>query len=969
MYDNIINKNWAKFLTVFVAIALIAMSFSAVFLGTTTVKAEYDIPWEYKETQTEEEYQSHIDETKLDLEGTMSYSSWDHTRNFYIVFTYEDEVDGNVPWNIYHIDTDGNTINHYEHDMNGRHFGSIITDDGTLLVSDKGNLRDDDEDMTTAGIYRSTDGGETLTEVKDKVACWEFTEDRSRDIIYAANYWDYNPWEGNPTEYIWKSSDDGQTWTPIWDCEEFDNQTEDWFAKNESLGGNGFKHIHGLQYSPIHDALYVIGGDSYMDNGSAGGKFFGVLKANNEPSQTSDFSWMSWDSQWDSTTYYDNDVYLGCSNEKFSISRITEDVDNSDNFEIDHLVGGKDTSIYQSTTMVDNSGNELGVFSTRYGRVPSIVVTDGEYDLTIQSGTTNYMTWSHRYNMDGLIATAPEDYGCTAVLYEIEDFEKLKKPLPISNAGDLEEAYGARRRRYKLKNDIDFSDVDLTAAEKKYIFSHIEGNGYTINNINALFAERMTGELKNAELKVNRDVSSAGYGAFSEAIAWGLQPISNIDIVGESTLNNHITGILAGYCRRNIDNIDADLSVTLTDGDDDKRGGIIGIMLGDYKISNSEISLDVSGTGNSVDFGGIIGSLNGGTIDNCRVKGNIKPDDADIGGLIFMGVNSKINNCINTADLSSSKKVGGIAVTNKAQQRLSILNTTYDGDITGGQYAGGLISSTEANSTTIKNCYIRGSIESLDSTTRTGGIVGNKLTYNTTIENVYVLTDIVTNVGGSQYKNVIAGYVINNAVKLEDIYYNQESTTAGLWLETDAEPETEIVYEESLENMSKESTYQNWTFGVIWKINEDRNDGYPYLKAEEYVDVDVMRPENLDDSGASLKVKVDLNYVEYANLSFEYSQIGEESWNETEYKNVTEDGTYTIDTGQLEAERYYEYKSVVSYNPTIESNTLSFYEDTSMDHMISNTLEIMVAIIPVFVIFMVISLVMKAFGSLTDGMK
>lgn len=130
-----------------------------------------------------------------------------------------------------------------------------------------------------------------------------------------------------------------------------------------------------------------------------------------------------------------------------------------------------------------------------------------------------------------------------------------------------------------------------------------------------------------------------------------------------------------------------------------------------HKISG----LSISSTKSNQGFFGII---NGATIKNLTVSGNITSSNAYVGGIVGKMQSGNIENCLFEGSVTSTKSnspyAGGIA---GGTQNLShISGCVNKGTISG--YAGGILGFGKAE---IKNCYNVGEIKG---TTRAGGIIG-----------------------------------------------------------------------------------------------------------------------------------------------------------------------------------------------------------------------------------------------------
>ena len=197
--------------------------------------------------------------------------------------------------------------------------------------------------------------------------------------------------------------------------------------------------------------------------------------------------------------------------------------------------------------------------------------------------------------------------------------------------------------------------------------------------------------------------------------------IENCDNAGaisatKSNINNDATiGGIAGYSTGIISNCN---NTGIVDSYGSGNGGIVGIINNHARVAycnNNNTIIQNSGT----NTGGIVGEdLNNGTIENCLNTGkiNVIKGDADnigiVGGIVGVGVQAKINLCINKGDIESvGSYVGGIAGNALAE----ITNSHNEGivKVTGqnsykNSCVGGIAGQLDANgysNAKIENCY------------------------------------------------------------------------------------------------------------------------------------------------------------------------------------------------------------------------------------------------------------------------
>ena len=147
-------------------------------------------------------------------------------------------------------------------------------------------------------------------------------------------------------------------------------------------------------------------------------------------------------------------------------------------------------------------------------------------------------------------------------------------------------------------------------------------------------------------------------------------------------------------------------------------GGIVGSLDGGT-IQNCANASAVTGNDS---VGGIVGWLHGGTVRNCRNTGAVT-GHSDVGGIV--GTNwGTVQNCYNTGAIRANSDCGGIAGDNSD----TVQNCYNTGAISADSGCGGIAGD---NSDTVQNCYNTGAI-SADSDC--GGIAGTSLK---TVQNCY----------------------------------------------------------------------------------------------------------------------------------------------------------------------------------------------------------------------------------------
>lgn len=171
---------------------------------------------------------------------------------------------------------------------------------------------------------------------------------------------------------------------------------------------------------------------------------------------------------------------------------------------------------------------------------------------------------------------------------------------------------------------------------------------------------------------------------------------------------------------------------------------------------------------------GLFSAINGATIRNLKVEGNVYSAKAYVGGIVGKIQQGKIENCsfsgtVETGVTGTSGYAGGIAgyAGNNASQTATITGCVNTGSVTGG-CIGGITG--YAKYTTIENCYNTGII---NGASRSGGIAG-QLQNNCTATNCYSRGGL----NGSATASDIVDFLYSTS-KLSGCYYTTRASGAG----------------------------------------------------------------------------------------------------------------------------------------------------------------------------------------------
>lgn len=164
---------------------------------------------------------------------------------------------------------------------------------------------------------------------------------------------------------------------------------------------------------------------------------------------------------------------------------------------------------------------------------------------------------------------------------------------------------------------------------------------------------------------------------------------------------------------------------------------------------------------------GLFGYVNGGTIENLTVKGEVKGggqnNSGGVGGIAgTVNGESLIRNCVNHATVSGGNNVGGIVGIVTGSSEKTVECCANYGAVSGNNSVGGLIGNFYYKGV-LKDSYNRGTVTASDS--KAGGIVGYMNDGNASAANCYTTGNVT---GGSDSAPAV-GKKSSGTVK--DLYY------------------------------------------------------------------------------------------------------------------------------------------------------------------------------------------------------
>lgn len=423
---------------------------------------------------------------------------------------------------------------------------------------------------------------------------------------------------------------------------------------------------------------------------------------------------------------------------------------------------------------------------------------------------------------------------------------------------------------YLLGNNLIFNDVEITwdddgnctngdaLRQWPSIYQYtgtFDGGGYTISGLYVRYGKGTEGQglfgiLDNASVSNVKIVNSyveGDYGAGGIAEEGTSSQISNCVYDGfVKTLDGSVTsdhgcgGICGSLTYGTIENCVnyGDIRAYCQGGgiigdayaaiESCKNYGNVSNTYKDVKDSDylGGIGGRVSGLDNCVNYGAISGSKEVGglvgrassTVSGCQNYGTVTGTQY-VGGIAGAKANYPIRTSGNYGDVSGESDVGGIAgkLTNDGSAVYSSCNT---GNVQGKEHVGGIAGSAEKG-----NCSSVYNIGAVEGDNYVGGICG--------FSNLSSISESY-NIGGVSGTTYTGGVIGSDGVvwdkdTISDTYFLQtETINAGL-NGCGSTVAVEGIKACTQSEMLQQSTYQNFDFEKLWRMDPNQNGGYPYF--------------------------------------------------------------------------------------------------------------------------------------------
>ncbi|MGM0462911.1 MAG: MBG domain-containing protein [Fibrobacterota bacterium] len=361
-------------------------------------------------------------------------------------------------------------------------------------------------------------------------------------------------------------------------------------------------------------------------------------------------------------------------------------------------------------------------------------------------------------------------------------------PYLVENSEHLNAVRDYPESHFEQTGSIEFSSLDFQTGGLYYndgdgwepiadFTGTYDGGGYTISNLRifrdgdsdvGLFVHLSDAEISNLHI---RDSEVHG-----DETVGGLAAGADNSLIKQSSFSGSVTGL-------------------------DDVGGLIGY---NYSSTVTECFSIGSVTGNGISVGGLIG-YNTGHVEYSRSSADIASDGERIGGLI--GYNSaEIFRSYSTGTVSGDgRRVGGLVGNNNS----AIRESYSTGAVSGYETVGGLAGRSTGN---IFSSYSR---SSATGDSNIGGFIGR--TSSSLIENSYSTGAVASS---SDNGGFIGGASITTTV--ENSFWDTETSGQDSSAEGTGKTTAELTDSETFTDAA-------WDFDSTWKIDENMNDGYPFL--------------------------------------------------------------------------------------------------------------------------------------------
>ena len=293
--------------------------------------------------------------------------------------------------------------------------------------------------------------------------------------------------------------------------------------------------------------------------------------------------------------------------------------------------------------------------------------------------------------------------------------------------------------------------------------------------------------------------------------------VKNLLVEGAAVRALENMGILVAYMyEATIDN--CHVRASFLQGDDFYIGGLVGYEASG-KIVNSSAEVEIQDR----DYvGGLVGWAEG-LLEKCHTAGNIQCsldeniDTRYIGGLVGYLKRGTVSKCGSTSEVTGGSRVGGLI--GLASQAIISESFAANKSVKGGLYIGGLIGINEE--TPISDCYAHSAVYGDE---HVGGLAGYISYSASVIKRCYSAGKVTVqnpSLSGG-FAGAMSGGSMEYAYWCSDIQ-GVDKAVGGF------NSSEENCNNLTLEQMKTKESFETWDFSSVWRISEEKNNGFPYL--------------------------------------------------------------------------------------------------------------------------------------------
>ena len=255
-------------------------------------------------------------------------------------------------------------------------------------------------------------------------------------------------------------------------------------------------------------------------------------------------------------------------------------------------------------------------------------------------------------------------------VYNVQDWKNIKQS-PTEN--------------YKLMADINFinegNDISITGT----FSGKIDGNGYSIRNINitTYLFYTLTGSITNLNIENVIIKNNTAYLGIIRSIQAGSKlenvHVNQIELQNTGTATNYVGALCGTVSQTTIQNCSVrNANIKINTASNVTVGGMVGYSNYSSIINSyiTNVNIEINEVSTTEGIGGIVGTLRGSSnIQNCYAQGKIKSTIMNVGGIAGTNISeSNITNCYSVVNIESD--VGYIGGIEGSEQKTS--NTQQD---------------------------------------------------------------------------------------------------------------------------------------------------------------------------------------------------------------------------------------------------------------------------------------------------